>query len=88
MLDLQPLPLAPIDSLQAVVRKLEPVAAATRYVPAKEGEYAPIPDNIAPELREVLKARGISQLYVHQADAFAEVQAGRYCVIGSPTASG
>ncbi len=88
MLDLQPLPLAPSESLQAVVQKLEPVAAATRYLAAKEGVYAPLPDTIPPPLRDVLRERGISQLYIHQADAFAEVEAGRNVVIVTPTASG
>ena len=88
MLDLQPLPLAPPESLQAVVRKLEPVAAAARYVPAKEGIYAPLPDTIAPPLRDVLAERGIAQLYIHQSDALAETAAGRNCVIVTPTASG
>jgi DEAD/DEAH box helicase domain-containing protein len=88
MLDLQPLPLAPPESLHAVVRKLEPVAAATRFVPAREGEYADLPDTIVPPLRDVLAERGIARLYVHQSDAYAEVQAGRNVVIVTPTASG
>ena len=88
MLDLQPLPPTPLESLQAVVRKLEPVAAATRYVAAREGVYAPLPETIPPPLRDVLRERGISQLYIHQADALAEVDAGRNVVIVTPTASG
>ena len=88
MLDLQPLPLAPLESLQAVVRKLESVAAATRFVPAREGEYADVPDTIVPPLRDVLAERGIARLYVHQADAYAEVQAAHNVVIVTPTASG
>jgi DEAD/DEAH box helicase domain-containing protein len=88
MLDLQPLPLAPSESLQAVVQKLEPVSAATRYVAAREGVYAPLPETVPPPLREVLRERGISQLYIHQADALTEVEAGRNVVIVTPTASG
>jgi len=88
MLDLQPLPLAPPESLQAIVRQLEPVAAATRYVPATEGVYAPIPESVAPALRDVLAERGITRLYIHQADAFGEIGEGRNCVIVTPTASG
>jgi DEAD/DEAH box helicase domain-containing protein len=88
MFDLQPLRLAPGESLQSIVQKLEPVAAATRYLPAREGVYAPLPEAIAPALREVLNERGISQLYIHQADAFEEVRAGRNCVVVTPTASG
>ena len=34
------------------------------------------------------RERGIAQLYIHQADAFAEVEAGRNVVIVTPTASG
>jgi DEAD/DEAH box helicase domain-containing protein len=88
MLDLQTLPLAPVESLQAVVRQLEPISTVTRSLPAREGVYAPLPETIAPALREVLAERGISQLYVHQADALAMVEAGRNCVIVTPTASG
>src|SRR4051812_2839812 len=88
MLDLQPLPIAPLESLQAVVRKLEPIAAATRFVPAREGVYAPIPEKVAPALREVLTERGIARLYTHRADALAEVEAARNCAIVPPTASG
>lgn len=88
MLDLQPLPPAPIESLHAVVRQLEPVAAAIRSLPAREGVYAPLPDTIAEPLRRVLADRGISQLYSHQADALSEAAAGHNAVIVTPTASG
>jgi DEAD/DEAH box helicase domain-containing protein len=70
------------------VQKLEPVSAATRYVAAREGVYAPLPETVPPPLRAVLRERGISQLYIHQADALAEVEAGRNVVIVTPTASG
>ncbi len=88
MLDLQPLPSVPSKSLQGVIQKLEPVSAATRYVAAKVGIYAPLPETIPPPLRDVLAERGISQLYIHQADALREVEAGRNVVIVTPTASG
>src|ERR1051325_182449 len=88
MLDLQPLPPAPVESLQAAVRWLEPAAAGIRYLPAKEGISAPFPDPIVTRLREVLAERGISQLYIHQADTLGAVEAGRNTVIVTPTASG
>ena len=88
MLDLQPLPLAPRESLEVVVQKLESVAAAVRRAPAREGVFAPLPNSVAPALRDVLKERGIAQLYIHQADAFEEARAGHDCVIVTPTASG
>ena len=88
MLDLQPLPSVPSESLQGVIQKLEPVSAATRYVAAKDGIYAPLPETIPPPLRDVLAERGISRLYIHQAEALREVEAGRNVVIVTPTASG
>src|ERR1019366_4060757 len=78
----------PMETRQPVARKWEPVAPAPRYVAAGEGVYAPLPETIPPPLRDVLRERGISQLYIHQADALVEVDAGRNVVIVTPTASG
>jgi len=61
---------------------------AIRHQAAREGEYAEIPAGIAPALRQALIARGIPQLYVHQADAFEKCAEGRNVVVVTPTASG
>ena len=61
---------------------------AIRHEPARPGVFLPLPETIAPALVEVLKNRGVEQLYSHQADALAEVTAGRDVVIVTPTASG
>ena len=61
---------------------------AIRHQAAREGEYAEIPAGIAPALRQALIARGIPQLYVHQADAFERCAEGRNVVVVTPTASG
>jgi DEAD/DEAH box helicase domain-containing protein len=61
---------------------------AIRHQPAREGEFAEIPESIAPALRQTLEARGIPRLYTHQADSFQRCAAGKNVVIVTPTASG
>src|SRR5262245_13255476 len=59
-----------------------------RRLPARSASYAPFPDAIDERLRDVLNARGISQLYTHQARAMMHVLERRNVVITTPTASG
>ena len=42
---------------------------AIRHTPAREGEYADIPENVDPALRKALSERGVARLYTHQAEA-------------------
>src|SRR5215218_6782015 len=64
------------------------VVTAVRRLPAVEAQYAPFPDGIDPRLKAAFDARGVTQLYTHQAEAFAHVAAGRQVVVTTPTASG
>ncbi|MCC5074476.1 DEAD/DEAH box helicase [Xanthomonas campestris] len=57
-------------------------------IPGREGHYAPIPDDVPAALADALRARGISQLYSHQANAWAATQRGEHVAIVTPTASG
>ena len=41
-----------------------------------------------PELAEALRKRGVSQLYTHQQEAFAALEAGQNVCVVTPTASG
>ena len=66
----------------------EPIVTAARRLPAITPAFAPYPDGIDPRLRGALAARGIDQLYTHQAEAFTHVLAGRNVVAVTPTASG
>ncbi len=50
--------------------------------------YAPYPDALHPNLRKALIARGIEQLYSHQAQAFELASQGHDVVVSTPTASG
>ena len=57
-------------------------------IAGREGSYAPIPDGVPAALKEALKARGIDQLYSHQAEAWDATQRGEHVAIVTPTASG
>ena len=59
-----------------------------RRLPALEARYAPLGDLLDPRLCEVLRQRGVDQLYTHQAAAIDHALAGRHVVVTTPTASG
>jgi DEAD/DEAH box helicase domain-containing protein len=61
---------------------------AVRKIPAKSAVFGPFPQQMDERLREVLRGRGIDQLYTHQALAIEHVLAKRNVVITTPTASG
>jgi DEAD/DEAH box helicase domain-containing protein len=65
-----------------------PCITATRHFPARPAVTAPFPSTLDPRLVEALRARGITQLYSHQARACELVDSGRHAVIVTPTASG
>lgn len=58
------------------------------HVPARDADYRPAPDYLHPRLVDSLRARGIDQLYSHQAAALDAVHAGKHTVVVTPTASG
>ena len=66
----------------------DPHVTAVRRLEAMPAAYAPIPDGVDPRLTAVLGARGIEQLYTHQAEAIGHALAGRHVVTVTPTASG
>ena len=59
-----------------------------RHVPARPARYAPFPESVDPRLRAAYAARGIRQLFTHQAHAIEQVHGGRNVVVVTPTASG
>ncbi len=61
---------------------------AVRRIPAQTARYAPFPDALDDRLKQALQARGIDQLYTHQAEAIEHALAGRHAVVITPTASG
>ena len=61
---------------------------AVRRLPGREASLAPFPDGIDRDLRDVLRERGIAQLYTHQAAAIDHALRRQHVVITTPTASG
>jgi len=57
-------------------------------IPARQGDYRPLPDDLDARLVRALRGRGVERLYTHQAAAWDSVRAGRHTVIVTPTASG
>jgi DEAD/DEAH box helicase domain-containing protein len=57
-------------------------------IPASAARFAPLPDDLRPELGRALASRGVEQLYSHQADSYRAVRKGRHLVVVTPTASG
>ncbi|HUG14874.1 MAG TPA: DEAD/DEAH box helicase [Thermomicrobiales bacterium] len=62
--------------------------AAWKTLPAQDAVEASLPAGLDPRLVRALAARGVEQLYIHQADAFEKVIAGANTVVVTPTASG
>ncbi|ATB31655.1 DEAD/DEAH box helicase [Melittangium boletus] len=69
-------------------KKLWPDIVLDEVTPARPGAHAPIPEGVAPQVREALRRRGIEQLFSHQAQSFELARSGQNLVIATPTASG
>ncbi|MQA28804.1 MAG: DEAD/DEAH box helicase [Luteitalea sp.] len=61
---------------------------AVRWLEPVEAQFAAFPSGLDPRLRRALEARGITELYTHQAEAIGLALAGRHVVVITPTASG
>ncbi|MFB3921623.1 MAG: DEAD/DEAH box helicase [Terriglobia bacterium] len=61
---------------------------AIKHFPAREARHAPFPEFLPARLVEILRARGIENLYSHQAAACELARAGKNFVVVTPTASG
>src|SRR5208282_844625 len=64
------------------------VLTAVRYFPAREAQWADFPAWVHGDLVAAYVAKGIRQLYTHQAIAAEAVQTGKNVVVVTPTASG
>ncbi len=62
--------------------------AHTELVPATRARTAPLPPELHPRLRAALLARGLTDLYTHQADAFEAALRGESVLVATGTASG
>jgi DEAD/DEAH box helicase domain-containing protein len=78
------------ELLDQLLTSLEtgPLITAVRHFDARPPVFAPFPSSLDPRIVEALKARGVQQLYSHQAKAFDTVAKGEHLVVVTPTASG
>src|SRR3954466_5740855 len=67
---------------------VKPCLAADRGFGSTPGDASPLPTSLNAGLRRALTARGVAELYTHQAEAFDLAMAGRHFVVATPTASG
>lgn len=83
-----------MDLSEFVRRLREPQDDAVGTVDAwhrtepRPAQMAPLPEWLHPGLVEALHARGIVELYSHQAEAADLLHSGRHCVVATSTASG
>src|SRR5205807_504951 len=61
---------------------------AIRHQPARAGDFIDLPESLSASLRQSLAARGVRQLYTHQAHALTQATSGANVVVVTPTASG
>ncbi|PRO42562.1 DEAD/DEAH box helicase [Bacillus sp. LLTC93] len=57
-------------------------------IEAKPAQTAPVPERVNDRLKKALEKRGVSELYIHQKEAFERVMDGEHVVTVTPTASG
>ncbi len=76
-----------LGSLVARYRQ-EEVLTAVRQVPAREAKFRPMPAWVVSALSEAYRAKGIRELYSHQALTAELARAGKNVVVVTPTASG
>lgn len=66
----------------------EEVLTTVRQIPAREAKFRPLPGWVTSALSETYRAKGIRELYSHQAVTSELVRADRNVVVVTPTASG
>ena len=76
-----------IEQLAARDRDGE-LITAVRHTPAREAQWAPMPEWVRPELAAAYRDKGVERLYSHQAKAAEIVHSGGNAVVVTPTASG
>jgi DEAD/DEAH box helicase domain-containing protein len=65
-----------------------PCITTVRQFPARPPVLLPFPTSLDSRIADALRARGIAELYSHQARAWEIVEKGQHVVVVTPTASG
>ena len=68
--------------------RADEVLTAVKHIPARTAQFRPIPAWVRPELTAAYRAKGIENLYSHQACAAELARACKNFVVVTPTASG
>ena len=83
-----------LNTVQEILRSLvaryrtDGVLTSVRQIPARDAVFRPMPGWVRIELSEAYHAKGIKELYSHQAATAELVHRGRNVVVVTPTASG
>ncbi|HXU50258.1 MAG TPA: DEAD/DEAH box helicase, partial [Candidatus Binatia bacterium] len=83
-----------LDTVQDALASLagryraDEVLTSIKHIPARDAQFRPMPDWVRPELSAAYRAKGIEQLYSHQAASAELARAGKNFVVVTPTASG
>src|SRR5665648_6195 len=81
----------PVEKILNELKKYNKVSSRFtdwRHIPAKPGIYEEFPEWIEDKLVRVLKEKGISKLYSHQASVLEFIRNHKNVVVVTPTASG
>jgi DEAD/DEAH box helicase domain-containing protein len=78
------------DALAALAGRYraDEVLTSIKHLPAREAQFRPMPGWVRAELVAAYRAKGIEQLYSHQAASAELARAGKNFVVVTPTASG
>jgi DEAD/DEAH box helicase domain-containing protein len=87
-------PAEALTEVHELIRELAPndqaneVVTAVHHIPAREAQWAPMPEWVRTELVRAYRAKGVEQLYAHQAEAAERIHCGKNVAVVTPTASG
>src|SRR5216684_3633701 len=63
-----------------------PCITATRHFAPRPPVLVPFPPSLDPRIADALRARGIHELYSHQAQSWELIEKGHHVVVVTPTA--
>jgi hypothetical protein len=90
---LAPRPPASLETVHNILGSLvaryrqEEVLTAVRQIPARDAKFRPVPAWVTSALAEAYGAKGIQELYSHQASTAELVRDGKNVVVVTPTAA-
>jgi len=91
---LAPRPSSSLETIQKLLGDLvaryrhDEVLTAVREIPARDAKFRPVPGWVASDLSKAYRAKGIQELYSHQAATAELVHEGKNVVVVTPAASG